>query len=109
MTNPTRGNIPNLEMSPDLEPVYANLVRISHTPAEIVLDFARLLPVQSGPARVMARLLMSPLGAKLFYRALGENLTRYEAAFGEIRIPSDSSLANDLFRTIHPPEPPTKE
>ena len=87
-----------------MEPVYANLVRISHTPAELVLDFARLLPGDS-IARVVARLLMSPVGAKLFYRALGENLARYESAFGEIRIPGDTGLADELFRPVHPPGP----
>jgi len=86
-----------------MEPAYSNLVRISHTPAEFVLDFARLLP-GSAAARVVARLLMSPVGAKLFYRALGENLARYEAAFGEITLPGGPSLAENLFRPAQPPE-----
>ena len=60
-------------------------------------------------ARVRARLLMSPVGAKLFYRALGENLARYEAAFGEIVLPGDSTLVSDLFRGAHPPEDPGSE
>lgn len=96
---------PDLEIPADLEPIYANLVRISHSPAELILDFARLLPGNSA-ARVYARLLMSPIGAKLFYRALGENLARYEAAYGEITIPGDNSLANDLFRQARPPGGP---
>ena len=49
---------------------------------------------------------MSPVAAKLFYRALGENLAHYEAAFGTIPVPGDTSLADNLFRGIHPPEPP---
>jgi len=96
-------SFPPLEIPEGLEPDYANLVRISHSPAELIFDFARLLP--GGPtAKVIARLLMSPVGAKLFYRALGENLARYEAAFGEITIPRGSTLADDLFRPVHPPE-----
>lgn len=93
---------------PDLEAVYANIARISHTPAEIVLDFARLLPGDT-TLSVRARMIMSPVGAKLFYRALGENLTRYETSFGEIHVPGDGTLANELFRTIHPPEKPPEE
>jgi hypothetical protein len=53
---------------------------------------------------------MSPLGAKLFHRALTENLSRYEAAFGEIKVPGTKSLADFLFR--QPPaaeEPPAKD
>ncbi len=105
---PAPSGFPPIDMPADLEPIYANLVRISHSPAELVLDFARLLPGDAA-ARVKARLLMSPVGAKLFYRALGENLARYEAAFGEIVIPGDPSLVNDLFRGHHPPEPPGTE
>lgn len=52
---------------------------------------------------------MSPIGAKLFYRALGDNLQRYESVFGEIRLPGDNNLANTLFKGIHPPEKPSGE
>jgi hypothetical protein len=41
---------------------------------------------------------MSPIGAKLFYRALGDNLSKYEANFGEIKLPGGISLAEHLFR-----------
>jgi hypothetical protein len=85
--------------------LYANLVRVGHTPAEFMLDFARFLPGDH-VARFVSRILMSPVGAKLFYRALGENLARYETSFGEIHIPSGPSLADSLF---HPPQPPDKE
>lgn len=106
-TPPARpaSNIPNLEAPEGLEPEYVNLVRISHTLAELMFDFARLLPGQTS-AMIIARLLMSPIGAKLLHRALGENISRYEASYGEIKLPGDSNLAGDLFRSIHPPEPP---
>ena len=88
-------------MPEDLEPIYANLVRITHSPSELVMDFARMLPGHK-PAEVLARILLSPLSAKLFYRAMGENLSKYESKFGEINIPGDSSLAEHLFK---PPKP----
>jgi hypothetical protein len=96
---------PPLDVPADLQPEYVNLVRISHTPAELVMDFARLLPGETR-AKVCARLMMSPVGAKLFFRALAENLARYEAAFGEINIPGDPNLASELFGGTRPPEPP---
>lgn len=102
---PAAAPFPPLEFPEDLEPIYANLVRISHSPAELVMDFARLLP-GSSTARGYARILMSPVGAKLFYRALGENLARFEAAFGEISLPGDPNLAADLFRQAKPPDHP---
>jgi len=103
MGNPP--SFPPMDTPPDLEAVYANTVRISHTPAELVFDFACLLP-GSSTLKIVNRLIMSPVGAKLFYRALGENLARYEAAYGEIHLPGGGSLADDLFRAVHPPENP---
>jgi hypothetical protein len=105
-TPPVPGVNP-VELPEDLNAVYSNLVRISHSPSDIVFDFGQVLPLQK--PRVMERVVMSPIGAKLFFIALKENLARYEAAYGEIRIPGDNSLANDLFRQIHPPEPPKAE
>jgi hypothetical protein len=84
------------------------MVRIAHSPSELVFDFAHMLP-GSGPARLQARIIMSPLGAKLFFRALAENLARFEASFGEIKVPGEISLADHLFRPPHPPENPPKE
>jgi hypothetical protein len=98
-------NIP-IEVPQDLHPAYANLARIAHAPAEFVMDFARLLPGDS-KAIVAARVIMSPVALKLFVQAVNENLARYEATFGTINIPSGgSSLADSLFKPIHPPEPP---
>jgi hypothetical protein len=94
---------PAIEVPDGLQAMYANLVRIAHSPSELVLDFAHLLPgVPKAP--VCARIVMSPLGAKLLHRALGENLQRYETAFGEIKVPGESSLADYLFRPLNPPD-----
>ena len=102
--NPGSG-MPPLEMPDDLEPLYSNLARISHTPSEIILDFSRMLPAQPR-FTVLARILMSPIGAKLLLPALAENLSRYEAAFGEVQLPGETGLAGDLFKQVHPPKPP---
>jgi hypothetical protein len=96
---------PQLDVPPELEALYVNLVRIAHSPSELVFDFAHLLP-GSSPARVRARIVMSPLGAKLLYRALAENLARYETAFGEIKIPGEATLADHLFRSPEGPDTP---
>ncbi len=114
MSNPTQNRPvptpPALEVPEDLKTDYANVVRIAHSPSELVFDFAHLLPGVT-PARVVTRVVMSPLGAKLLQRALAENLSRYEAAFGEIKVPGEGSLADFLFRPPAPPSqsPPAKE
>lgn len=106
---PASPSLPPLQVPEDLKAIYVNLVRIAHSPSELVFDFAHLLPGAS-PARVLSRMVMSPLGAKLFYRALGENLKRYESTYGEIKVPGQHSLANHLFRPPQSPdEDPSKE
>jgi hypothetical protein len=106
MTTPAKPTGPTLELPIDLEIVYANLARIAHSPADIVLDFAHLLPGEPR-AKIRSRVVMTPLSAKLLVRALTENIARYEAAFGEIPLPSNNSLADTLFRPFQqPPEPP---
>lgn len=108
MTTPQRTTPPVLELPADSRPAYANLARIAHSPADIVIDFAHLMPGES-KARITSRVLMSPLSAKLLLRALTENIARYEASFGEINIPS-ASLADALFRPLQSPDqPPTDE
>jgi hypothetical protein len=97
-----------IELPSGLQPAYANLARIAHAPAEFVLDFARFLPGDN-KATVTARVVMSPIGIKMFAKALTENLARFEATFGEINLPSGGThLADSLFRPYQPPpgDPP---
>lgn len=101
--SPTPPPGPQIESPPGLEPLYTNLARIAHSPADFVIDFAQILPGEN-KASVRARVLMSPLSAKLLLRALTENIARYESNLGEINVPT--TLADNLFRPFQPPEPP---
>ena len=65
---------------------YANLVLITHSPVEFVLDFARVVP-GSPKARVQTRVLLAAAHAKGLLRALEENIKKYEATHGEIKQP----------------------
>lgn len=86
----------NVELPPDLEAVYANAAMIANTPAELVVDFVQLLPRSNG--KVKARIIISPIHAKLFLRALAHNISMYEQQFGEIRIPTPNALIDQFFR-----------
>ncbi len=88
-----------IEIPGNLEATYSNFALITHSPSEMILDFARLLP-NMPKARIYARIVMTPMNAKLLLRALGENLSRFEAQYGEIVVPT--GLADQLFR---PPKP----
>ncbi len=64
---------------------YVNMARIFHNQTEFVLD-AMFLPPQSSTAKVMSRLIMSPLHAKHLVRALAHNIQLYEQKFGDIAL-----------------------
>ncbi len=78
----------NIELPAELEAIYSNFAIINHSPSEIVFDFARLLP-NVPKARIYARIVMTPLNAKLLLQALQENLARFEERFGAINMPAD--------------------
>jgi hypothetical protein len=65
------------------EGVYANLVMISHSPEEFILDFIRVMPGVP-TARVKNRVIVTPHHARRFLRALHDNIEKYEAIHGEI-------------------------
>jgi len=81
----------NIELPADLEAIYSNFAIINHSPSEIVVDFARLLP-GAPKAKVHARIVLTPLNAKLLLKALQDNLAKYEEKFGEVRLPSEISF-----------------
>ena len=76
----------NIELPQDLEAIYSNFALITHSPSEIVVDFAKLLP-NVPKAKVYARIIMTPMNAKLLHRALGDNVGKFEDKFGEIKTP----------------------
>lgn len=84
-----------LELPVNLDPVYANFAIITHSPSEIVIDHARVMP-NTPKSKIVARIILTPMNAKLFLRALTENLGKYEAQYGEIAVPT--GLADQLFK-----------
>ena len=94
----------SIELPNNLEPVYANFSLISHTPSEIIFDLSQLLPNQA-KARVKSRVIMTPLNAKLFLRALQDNLKNFEARYGEIVLPNQGDdLVKAFFGGVKPPD-----
>ena len=65
----------------ELKGRYANLVRITHTREEFILDFINMVPPQGA---VTARVITSPGHLKRLIRALTGNLKLYEESFGAI-------------------------
>ena len=65
---------------------YANFVVVTHSPAEFVMDFTRILPGVP-KAKVHSRIIMAPQHAKAFLGTLHENIKKFESKHGEINIP----------------------
>lgn len=64
--------------------IYSNLAVISHSPAEFVIDFIRVMPgVPKSP--VKSRIIIAPEHAKRLLAALQDNIMKYEAANGFIK------------------------
>ena len=74
----------NVELPGELEAVYSNFALITHSPSELIVDFARILP-NSPKAKVYARVIMTPMNAKLLLNALRDNIEKFEQQFGEIK------------------------
>ncbi|MEO8275105.1 MAG: DUF3467 domain-containing protein [Thermoanaerobaculia bacterium] len=72
----------------ELKGRYTNLLRITHTREEFILDFINLVPPQGV---VTARIVTSPGHLKRIVHALAQNLARYEEAFGPIPEAADPS------------------
>ena len=64
---------------------YSNFVVITHSPAEFVLDFTRIMPGVP-KAKINSRIIMAPPHAKAFLNALNDNVNRYEKKYGDIKI-----------------------
>ena len=75
----------NIELSEETaEGIYANLAMIAHSSSEFVIDFIRLMPGVP-KAKVKARVVITPEHAKRLLTALEENISKYEATFGEVK------------------------
>ncbi len=65
--------------------IYANLALISHSGAEFVIDFTRMLPGMP-KAIVQTRIILTPQHAKGLLQALEENIKKFEKRFGEVKV-----------------------
>lgn len=75
----------NIELSEDVaEGTYSNLAVITHSPAEFVIDFIRIMPGVP-KSKVKSRIILTPEHAKRFVAALNDNISKYESVHGPIR------------------------
>jgi hypothetical protein len=91
MADQQQGQQINIELGEkEAEGIYSNLAIITHSPAEFIIDFTRVLPGVP-KAKVHARVIMTAQHAKLLLRALEDNIGKFEMKFGEIKIHGEGS------------------
>lgn len=75
----------DIELSAEVaEGIYSNLAIISHSHAEFILDFVKIMPgVPKG--NVKSRIILTPQHAKRLLRALQDNIQKYESIHGPIK------------------------
>ncbi len=79
----------NIQLSEEVaEGTYSNLAIISHSTSEFVVDFIRIMP-GTPKANVKSRIILTPEHAKRLLFALQENIAKYEAQHGKIKIPDN--------------------
>jgi hypothetical protein len=68
----------------ELQGMYSNLVMIHHHAEEFTFNFVYVFP-NGAQGKLLASMIVSPGHAKRIWRALGENISRFEAQFGPIK------------------------
>ncbi|MCB2220203.1 MAG: DUF3467 domain-containing protein [Bacteroidetes bacterium] len=86
----------NIELSDEMaEGTYSNLAIITHSHSEFVVDFIKILPGLA-KAKVKSRIILTPQHAKRLYKALHENIAKYERLHGEIDVPESDGMPLNL-------------
>lgn len=94
--NPKQEKQLNIELGEkEAEGIYSNLVLITHSPAEFIFDFTRVVPGKP-KAKVHSRIIMAPQHVKSLHRALEDNIKKYETQFGEIKIQGPQKPDKDI-------------
>jgi hypothetical protein len=81
---PAQGQVQIKADEKELQGQYSNLVMIHHNLEEFTLNFIYIFP-NGAQGKLLNSMIVSPGHAKRIWRALGENLSRYEAQFGPIK------------------------
>lgn len=63
--------------------VHANMMAVTHSKEEFILDFMNVYPMQ-GQGIAVGRVFVTPGHMKRVMRALAENLAQYEKQFGTV-------------------------
>ncbi len=94
----------NIELTEDIaEGIYSNLAIITHSNSEFIVDFVRIMPGVP-KAKVKSRIVLTPQHAKRLWKALSDNIAKFEAMHGLI---TDKGPVDDI-PPVHFGGPPSQ-
>jgi translation initiation factor 2B subunit (eIF-2B alpha/beta/delta family) len=75
----------NIELSDEVaEGIYSNLAILTHSHSEFIVDFVKMMPGVP-KAKVKSRIILTPQHAKRLFRALKDNIAKFESIHGAIK------------------------
>ena len=98
---PQQLTIPTVEVE-GLQALYANFVKVSQAPEELILDFGlnpNLPGGQITPVKISQRLVLNYYTAKRLWGALGLSIQRHEQTFGVLEIDVNKRVLPAALRT----------
>jgi len=82
----------NIELNEEVaEGIYSNLAMITHSNSEFIVDFIKMMPGVP-KAKVKSRIILTPQHAKRLFRALKDNISKFESMHGTIDIPEGGDM-----------------
>jgi len=82
----------NIELNEEIaEGIYSNLAMITHSNSEFIIDFIKMMPGVP-KAKVKSRIILTPQHAKRLFRALKDNVSKFESLHGTIDIPEGGDM-----------------
>ena len=92
MEDQKNSNKINIELSEEMaEGIYSNLAIITHSHAEFIIDFVKMMP-GTPKAKVKSRIILTPEHAKRLYKALHDNIRKFESMHGTIKESKDGGM-----------------
>jgi predicted transcriptional regulator len=82
----------NIELNEEIaEGIYSNLAMITHSNSEFIIDFIKMMPGVP-KAKVKSRIILTPQHAKRLFKALKDNIAKFESMHGTIDIPEGGDM-----------------
>ncbi len=92
MSEQLKKNKINIELNEEVaDGIYSNMAMITHSNSEFIIDFIKMMPGLQ-KAKVKSRIILTPQHAKRLFKALKDNIAKYESMHGIINVPEGGDI-----------------